>query len=557
MAEWGNKHAFVSYVHEDAEQVDALCAVLEAAEIPYWRDRTSLAPGDAWKTKIRQAIQTGALVFLACFSGRSRARVKTHMNEELTLAAEEFRKMPPGRTWLIPVRFDAGDVPAWDLGGGRTLDDLNYVDLFGPNYAANAAKLMITIHQVMGEKPLGPAAALASVEQAASTDRIVPSIAGAPGPVGNLSNADDHLLQLDQVAEASTETVAEPETLARRLRDLRLHRWSDAVRQRTLAQALGGGKPLSASLISAWESDSNPTLPPTSRLRDYATFFATSRSVEDGRGRLLRENELNAEELAARDHLYDELSRLRRVPAARRTNEQTREAGRGLSWEFPTGAHIYIVSAPLNDLSHPYADPAAENYNDLLTFADVDALVELFGHIRLLNPAADVRFLRADRLFNDLQSSDVLSENLVLLGNTGLTDGVLNISKFPIVQRPYRIITAEGEVFEDADGALYLPTMSEHNALVEDVGLLGQMPNPYNSSATITLCSGVFSVGVVGATRVLTDEKLRGQNAAYLDSRFAGANRSAILFRVPVLLGVALTPNLSIPGTSLYEWRDD
>lgn len=118
MSQDEGKHVFVSYVREDNAKVDQLCAVLEAARIPYWQDRKSLGPGDAWKAKIREAIRGGSLVFLACFSDNSRAKAKSHMNEELTLAVEEYRKMPPGRTWLIPVRFDAGDVPEWDLGAG-------------------------------------------------------------------------------------------------------------------------------------------------------------------------------------------------------------------------------------------------------------------------------------------------------------------------------------------------------------------------------------------------------------------------------------------------------
>ena len=109
------KHVFVSYVREDSSEVDGLCGVLEAAGIPYWRDRKDLGPGDAWRAKIRSAIRGGSLVFLACFSDNSRAKEKSYMNEELTLAIEEYRQMPPGRTWLIPVRFDAGDVPQWDL----------------------------------------------------------------------------------------------------------------------------------------------------------------------------------------------------------------------------------------------------------------------------------------------------------------------------------------------------------------------------------------------------------------------------------------------------------
>lgn len=171
MSQIEGKHVFVSYVREDNVEVDKLCRVLEASKIPYWRDRTSLGPGDAWKAKIREAIRSGSLVFLACFSDNSRAKAKSHMNEELTLAVEEYRLRAPGRTWLIPVRFDSGDVPEWDLGAGKTLTDLNYADLFDEGYAAQAASLVTTIHGVMGEKRLGAAAALEAVEQAADADR--------------------------------------------------------------------------------------------------------------------------------------------------------------------------------------------------------------------------------------------------------------------------------------------------------------------------------------------------------------------------------------------------
>lgn len=165
------KHVFISYVREDKDAVDSLCAVLEAAQIPYWRDRTDLGPGDAWRGKIRGAIRDGALVFLACFSEKSRAKDRSYMNEELSLAVEEFRQMPPGRTWLIPVRFDAGEVPEWDLGAGRVLSDLNYSDLFGPDHMANAARLVTTIHRLTGEKRPDAATALAAVEQATAADR--------------------------------------------------------------------------------------------------------------------------------------------------------------------------------------------------------------------------------------------------------------------------------------------------------------------------------------------------------------------------------------------------
>jgi class 3 adenylate cyclase len=72
------------------------------------------------------------------------------MNEELTIASEEYRRMLPGSTWIIPIRFDDGPIPdAWDLGAGRTLHDINYVDLFGPEYNAEADALVHTIVRLM------------------------------------------------------------------------------------------------------------------------------------------------------------------------------------------------------------------------------------------------------------------------------------------------------------------------------------------------------------------------------------------------------------------------
>ncbi|MFF5483458.1 toll/interleukin-1 receptor domain-containing protein [Streptomyces sp. NPDC012935] len=166
------KHVFISYVHEDSGQVDGLCAVLKAAQIPYWRDRQDLGPGDAWRAKIRTAIRDGSLVFLACFSENSRAKDKSFMNEELALAVEELRLRPPGRVWLIPVRFDAGNVPEWDLGAGRALSDLNYSDLFGEEHTANLVRLVTTIGRLLGERRPDPATALAAVEQSKAADRV-------------------------------------------------------------------------------------------------------------------------------------------------------------------------------------------------------------------------------------------------------------------------------------------------------------------------------------------------------------------------------------------------
>ncbi len=85
------KHVFISYVRQDSAEVDKLCDLLKAANIAYWRDRESLGPGDAWKRVIRDAIQDGTAVFLACFSANQRAKEKSVMNEEIGIAVEEYR----------------------------------------------------------------------------------------------------------------------------------------------------------------------------------------------------------------------------------------------------------------------------------------------------------------------------------------------------------------------------------------------------------------------------------------------------------------------------------
>jgi hypothetical protein len=76
--------------------------------------------------------------------------------------------------------------------------------------------------------------------------------------------------------------------LARRLRQLRLQ-WADArLTEDKLAKALSADEKLAAATVSSWESTTVPKLPPPHRLRAYARFFATQRSVEQETPTLLR-----------------------------------------------------------------------------------------------------------------------------------------------------------------------------------------------------------------------------------------------------------------------------
>jgi isopentenyl diphosphate isomerase/L-lactate dehydrogenase-like FMN-dependent dehydrogenase len=87
-------HAFISYVREDSARADQLQRILDAAGIPVWRDTADLWPGQDWRTNIRRAITSDALVFLACFSQQSLSRSRSYQNEELLLAIEQLRLFP-------------------------------------------------------------------------------------------------------------------------------------------------------------------------------------------------------------------------------------------------------------------------------------------------------------------------------------------------------------------------------------------------------------------------------------------------------------------------------
>jgi pimeloyl-ACP methyl ester carboxylesterase len=146
-------HAFVSYVREDSAEVDRLQRVLREAGIPVWRDKSDLWPGEDWQARIREAIIDDALVFIVCFSRNSLSKVKSYQNEELVLAVEQLRLRRTEQPWLIPVRFDDCRIPDRDLGGGRRLSSLQWVDLFDDAFDDGAKRLVAAIRRILG--PVG------------------------------------------------------------------------------------------------------------------------------------------------------------------------------------------------------------------------------------------------------------------------------------------------------------------------------------------------------------------------------------------------------------------
>jgi transcriptional regulator with XRE-family HTH domain len=340
--------------------------------------------------------------------------------------------------------------------------------------------------------------------------------------------------------------------LAQRLRQLREQSWrGKRVTQKQLAQALKVSMPL----ISSWEKSTEPVVPPQARLEAYATFFATSRSVDKRPFRLV--SQLTEEEQAVRDALLAELTELR--DEALGGSEQPLADN---LWRFTPDQDITIVCSELPARllqQFPGSNPEDPDYAELYRYADLDSLFELHGHIRAMNPISNV-YVRPG---SGILKPDEYTSHLVLLGGVDwnqVTAQVLHRIDLPIQQQE-RPEIEDTAVFEVVENEVVLQTFEPvlrrvdgRQVLEEDVAHFYRSPNPFNQKRTVTMCNGVYSRGVLGAVRALTDVRFRDRNNAHVQSRFAGQQTFSILSRVQVLQGSVVTPDWTKPDQLLYEW---
>jgi len=154
-------HAFLSYVTENAKLAAWLASQLRANGLDPWfsKDPGRIVPGDDWQQTLRQAIQDGGF-YLPIFSREWAARERSVANQELMVAAEEARMRPAGRRWLIPIKVDDEPLPDLDLGGGRRLSSLQYVDVPLLGWSRSLTTLMSAMgveHPVIERgEPLAP-----------------------------------------------------------------------------------------------------------------------------------------------------------------------------------------------------------------------------------------------------------------------------------------------------------------------------------------------------------------------------------------------------------------
>jgi transcriptional regulator with XRE-family HTH domain len=335
--------------------------------------------------------------------------------------------------------------------------------------------------------------------------------------------------------------------LARALRDLR-ESANGKLTQAQLATAFGmsaeGG--VAAATLSSWESTTNPKTPSKARLRDYALFFCSPRSLE-GQPHLLSVDELSDEERRRFEELESKLIEL----------SSSEEHGIRHGFRFKAGPIVVVCATLPEEDQGRLANEDDPNFNRLQQYGDVDALIELYGHLRAENPTLDV----FHRIADDVVSDD-LSSHLVLLGGVTWNRVTRRIqsalSRIPIEQievddfktgEIFRVRTAKLEEefrpeYQDFDG---------EREQIADVGYIVRRRSPYQTDRTLTICNGVHSRGVFGAVRCLTDKRVRDENERYLADRFPNGE-FAMLVRVPLVANETISPDLRNPDTRLFEW---
>jgi hypothetical protein len=334
--------------------------------------------------------------------------------------------------------------------------------------------------------------------------------------------------------------------LARRLRELRNSHWPDVdLTQAQLATAFSTESRVVSATISSWESTTSPKTPTAARLSAYARFFATRRSLEDG-PHLIPEGELAEDEQGRFQALEKELLGLLHA----------KDMPRRSTFTFDVGPVTVICPESPSGAKEPLAQPADPNFTKLLQYADLDALIEIYGHLRASNPTLDI----FHRITGDVRADD-LSAHVILLGGIGWNAVTRRfqeaLGQVPVTQVEDPEVDT-GEIFT-VDGERFLPSWEDavgdegRGPLIEDVAYLARLPNPFNSSRSLTICNGIHSRGVLGAVRCLTDARVRDANERYLAKAFPGGS-FALLLRVPVVGAEALSPDLQDPKSRLYEW---
>jgi hypothetical protein len=339
--------------------------------------------------------------------------------------------------------------------------------------------------------------------------------------------------------------------LARALRDMRESTWPDReVTQSQLAKALSSEGRVAGPTLSSWESLTNPKTPSVARVSAYARFFCTERSLQ-GEPHLIPEDQLMAEDLDRFRKLESQLLQLLHPEEPKQKH----------IFHFEVGPVIVICPDAPNEVRGTLAKEDDPNFTKLQQYGDLDALIQLYGHLRAENPTLEVLL----KVASEVVPTDYGS-HVILLGGIGWNEITRQMERF-LGQVPIKQIDVTdlpgGDIFEvkaaDGSKSFYYPESEEvggRKELVADVAYIARLRNPYQFDRTLTICNGIHSRGVLGAVRCFTDASVREHNEKYLADKFP-AGEFAILLRVRVVGNETLSPDLRDPRVRLYEWEPE
>ena len=114
---------FLSYASQDKPVVRELSRRLVGEGwIDTWFDEKKLLPGQDWRLKIEDAVETSDIVII-CLSHNSVTK-EGYVQKEIRYAREIALEKPEETIFIIPLRLDGCDVP-------RGLRFYQWVDYFG------------------------------------------------------------------------------------------------------------------------------------------------------------------------------------------------------------------------------------------------------------------------------------------------------------------------------------------------------------------------------------------------------------------------------------------
>jgi len=341
----------------------------------------------------------------------------------------------------------------------------------------------------------------------------------------------------------------QPSIPARRLAErLRALREQEHLTQKQLAKVLGG----SDATVSLWENPGSDRLPPAQRLVTYARLFCTRRSFGGDGPRLLSTDELTEQERERETELYDELIALRER-AQSTAASVTDKRPHSVLWHFAYPIAVSIVCSDAVE-PPPYSQPSHLNYSSYARYADLDALITVFGQVKADNPARMIRILPTERLV----IRDFALNHLIIIGGAASGAAFLFAQDLPLpAAEEIPGTDPVTHIFTGTVGAEtreFRSVRDDEGNLIQDVGLIARGPHPIIPGGTVTLLSGITSRGVHGAALCFIDSHVRDTNERYLESVFGNAESFCILMNIPVQNDVALPPNLWRENTRLYEW---